>query len=432
MPTSGPALYRCWFRISLRALMVLVLIVGGLIGWMAHTIRTQRQAVAAVRAADALVFYDWQIGDIAPQSAAAPVYRTEPTAPRWLRRILGDELFQSVNNVQFRQPIDPALLATVARFDRLAYLDFTDAGGPAESYAGLATLTHLEHLGVHGPGVTDAKLAAVGQIRSLQTLVVDRVEATDAGYAALAGLGNMTGLYIARPGPLTDAGLSQALAGMPRLESLQLDGYRRPLATTLGGLPRWQPNLELLRIQYVPVTDADLAAIGRLTRLRELVIQQAPVTDAGLGYLRKLDRLTLLALSACPNITDAGLVPLGRLPALKVLAVESAWISDAGLVHLTSLPRLSQLTLNDTAVTDAGLATLARISTLSFLTLDDNPGITDAGQVPAHFGPSLGWLQLYGTAVTPAGVNTLIAARPGLTIRAPAVAPPPVPAAVGP
>jgi hypothetical protein len=52
-----PATRRRWLRISLRGLLVLVLIVGGWLGWAVRSARTQREAVAAIRRAGGGITY---------------------------------------------------------------------------------------------------------------------------------------------------------------------------------------------------------------------------------------------------------------------------------------------------------------------------------------------------------------------------------------
>jgi hypothetical protein len=52
-----------WLRLSVRGLIVLVLIIGGGLGWIAHFMRSaqvQQDAVAAVRKVGGSVLYDWQ------------------------------------------------------------------------------------------------------------------------------------------------------------------------------------------------------------------------------------------------------------------------------------------------------------------------------------------------------------------------------------
>ena len=51
-------------RISLRGLMVVVLVIGGGLGWVMQRARVQREAVAAIRRAGGSVLYD-----LAPKQA---------------------------------------------------------------------------------------------------------------------------------------------------------------------------------------------------------------------------------------------------------------------------------------------------------------------------------------------------------------------------
>ncbi len=87
---------RPWFSISLRAMMLLILVVGGLMGWKARRASLQRHAVAAVEAAGGRVTYDFE--DTTRPLPFVPA--TEPDAPRWLRDLLGDEYFREIIRVE--------------------------------------------------------------------------------------------------------------------------------------------------------------------------------------------------------------------------------------------------------------------------------------------------------------------------------------------
>ena len=54
--TSAPA--------QRAALMVVVLITGGGFGWLMYRARIQRDAVAAIRRAGGLTYYDWEMREI--------------------------------------------------------------------------------------------------------------------------------------------------------------------------------------------------------------------------------------------------------------------------------------------------------------------------------------------------------------------------------
>src|SRR5262245_2007903 len=75
-------------RISVRALMIAVLVLGVGLGWVVHRARVQRDAVAAIEHAGGRVVYDWAWvdGHAAPPGAGPP-------APRWLVDLLGPDYF---------------------------------------------------------------------------------------------------------------------------------------------------------------------------------------------------------------------------------------------------------------------------------------------------------------------------------------------------
>ncbi len=60
MSTSGTSHpLRRYLRFSVRSLIVLVLLIGGWLGWLVHSARSQREAVAALRK-QAIILYDWE------------------------------------------------------------------------------------------------------------------------------------------------------------------------------------------------------------------------------------------------------------------------------------------------------------------------------------------------------------------------------------
>ena len=67
-------------RLSLRAFLVLVLVLGGWLGWQAHKAREQRLAVEAIRQYGGFVHYDWEFVGGALSTGR------QPRAPAWLRR----------------------------------------------------------------------------------------------------------------------------------------------------------------------------------------------------------------------------------------------------------------------------------------------------------------------------------------------------------
>jgi hypothetical protein len=83
-------------RFSLRFLLLLITVAAVLIAYVVNHRRQQIAAVHTLELAGARVLYDWQIH-------ADPKYITNDSsqikAPVWMRQILGNEFFQSVEHV---------------------------------------------------------------------------------------------------------------------------------------------------------------------------------------------------------------------------------------------------------------------------------------------------------------------------------------------
>jgi hypothetical protein len=129
------------------------------------------------------------------------------------------------------------------------------------------------------------------------------------------------------------------------------------------------------------VTDADLAATGRLKRLQRIDLwlpglcgtascsrRMQRVTDDGLAHLTGLEHLVELNLTAA-SINGSGLVHLRGLKRLAVLKLSGTLTNDSVLRHLAHMPALSELYLDCTPITDAGLAHLVRMKNLRRLHL---------------------------------------------------------------
>ena len=59
MATANSTSWRRKLRFSVRSLLVLVLVIGGWLGWTVRNARIQREAVAAIRLAGGTVTYHW-------------------------------------------------------------------------------------------------------------------------------------------------------------------------------------------------------------------------------------------------------------------------------------------------------------------------------------------------------------------------------------
>jgi len=115
------------------------------------------------------------------------------------------------------------------------------------------------------------------------------------------------------------------------------------------------------------------------------------------------------------QVTDAELACLAGLPKLKVLALHSYKVTDTGLVHLKSLVYLESLYLWDTQITHAGLENLKSLPNLTSLCLVDTE-ITDAGLEALKGFTNLKRLELRETQTSEEDIETLQQALPNCEI----------------
>lgn len=138
----------------------------------------------------------------------------------------------------------------------------------------------------------------------------------------------------------------------------------------LGNILRAVPSLEFLDCKDTDLTDADMAYIGQLSELKNLVLSGTSITDAGLVHLKGLTHLAYLELDGT-QLTDAGLNSLSTLPRLAFLHLRNTKVTDAGLAHLENVKTLAFLSLDGTAVTDTGLVNLQNLPVLLHVGLGD-------------------------------------------------------------
>jgi internalin A len=422
--------------LSVRALMVLVLILGGGIGWVVNRANARRRPVAVIREKAGAIGAAYLTFDY--QYANGQFDRTATSrVPSWLRKALGDEFFHDVVslNVDFSKLAErdaDDVMAAIRQLPRLrrAFLDNPPEGASirgldhlegltldynAKGAAGpvdLGTLPKLQKLILTGPGANDAALAQLPKQPALVYVFVVGPDVTDAGLKHLGGMTALHILGITSP-KVTDAGLKSLMG----LKDLRLFTISSPKVTGPGlECLEGMKGLDTLTITCPNVTEAGLAHLAGLTELETLRLAGrgrttgpavTPVTDAALEPLGRLTRLGELDLSGCTGVTDRGATLLARNhPRLQTLRLTGTGITDAGLAHLAGLDELRLLQLDGTKITDAGLAHLrGRLPNLKALLLHGT-AVTDAGL--AHLrGMRLRSLNLQETAVTDAGLEHL-------------------------
>lgn len=165
-------------------------------------------------------------------------------------------------------------------------------------------------------------------------------------------------------------------------------------------------------LQYLQVSDADLAQLPSPERIRNLSLGRTKVSDKGLAHLAACKSLDWLDLSLTKT-TDNGIASIKDCTALTQLFLEGTKISDESLKLIGKLSNLEELDLSAVPISDDGLANLASLKKLKILHLTNSP-ISDAGLVHLKALSSLESLQTSGTKVTAAGLTDLRSALPKL------------------
>jgi hypothetical protein len=247
---------RRWLRVSIRALMALVLTIACALGWIVNRAHVQRNAVVAVRKSGGTVLYDFE-----HRRGPGP----RPGLRSWQRLIanaVGVDFVSSVTLIWMpvsRSKADcKIILARLRDFDRLEYLNLS------------------------GRWVEDDALASLRGQHRLRSLVLQHTRITEAGLAHLEGLTGLRKLYIS--GDISDLGLAH-VAMLTSLDQLRLNNTQ----ITDAGLRhlRALPNLKCLALEHTQVTDASIPELKRLVGLSRLSLHRTEITTDGIGELKK-------------------------------------------------------------------------------------------------------------------------------------------------
>jgi internalin A len=326
-------------RMSVRVLMMLVLLVGGVMGWWVHRARVQRDAVAEILRARGKVHYDWEVSYVPASAMYQPNPSGKPLWPRWLITRLGPDYFSDVKVVRLGPDDADAVMAAVGRLKTLGsfiansrHVKLTDAG--LAHLRGLAQLRFLDLSSSRN--LSGGCLAIVKDLKSLQRLSFPNARFfVDADLAPLAELTDLRFLCLRGPG-IHDAGLAH-LRGLVNMHSLDL------MDTQLTGVGldhlRSMTRLESLYLDRTHVEKLD--PVRHFTRLRSLSLASTPIADAALAELKGLDQLETLDLSGT-RVTDAGLEHLRGLKKLRTLRVRGTTVSSEAVAALRKeLPLLA-------------------------------------------------------------------------------------------
>ena len=128
-----------YLRFSVRKTIVLVLVIGACLGWIARSARIQREYVAAIRNAGGAVAYGSEEEEFS-HPVDGPWW-----APGWLVALVGTDFFGHITAV------------------------------------GLTLFSNLDVLNLKNTEVSDAGLTHLKGLSKLTTLCLERTQVTDAG-----------------------------------------------------------------------------------------------------------------------------------------------------------------------------------------------------------------------------------------------------------
>jgi internalin A len=331
--------------------------------------------------------------------------RTGAVDRTWFERLINLDLEARIVSVRLHGPeVTDARLAQLAGLGHLVNLDLWDTPIDGTGLAALAHLPTLMGIELHNNGVcnlSDEGLAALATLPPVYQLSIE-VNATAATAATAAG----------PPSQITDAGWA-AIGRMESLRILELRGQRVTDASL-----RQLKGLQQLRLLNTRISDAGLEAIAKaLPRLIYLSIHGGSISGSGLAHLRRCQQLTQLQISGCP-LTDAGIASISELQQLQSLQLEAGTTMTAdGLRPIAALPNLTDLTLSGLNFADEATAPLAQLTSLNQLNLQSLKGpFTDRALPPLRSLKSLRQLDLSPSQTSAGGLRDLQKALPDLTI----------------
>jgi len=306
-----------------------------------------------------------------------------------------------------------AELAKLPRLERLCFWGSSPISDRHIKY--LEGLTQLKGLTLWGvDALTDASLASIAKLENLEELyfVMASPRFTPAGTAYLKELKNLKKIAFAQTwvgyaGEYYGDKVVRQLAALPNLESIK--GLSYLSAEGMKTLARFR-NLKCLHVTlkshrqgyYGPtgvshlaslgsleelhitggdaLSEADLACLEPLGRLRDLSFSGRNVTDRSLASISKLDQLESLSFSVLggagvSKISKSGLNQLNGLPRLHYLKV-NAWgnaaktdPADELMLDLSGLKKMKNLTLSGLSLQDSDLAFLEHLPLLENLSI---------------------------------------------------------------
>ncbi len=242
----------------------------------------------------------------------------------------------------------------------------------------LEGLENLETLNVLY-GVTDVGLIHLSKLPSLKNITIDGESVTAKGLGVLSQMKSLEHVYVDNTDKMDD--IVGRLSRLPQLRKLTCGR-----GLTDEGLLQLKGAVALcdLDIMTANITSRGLGALAEMASLRSLKLANMKLASEeewkALGAFLSLESLTLRAIRS--EVSDAHIAYLGNLRRLKELAIDaivikdrramySMDVTDKSLGYICSLKSLEYLELSGTRFTDEGIQKLSQLSMLKQLYLKD-------------------------------------------------------------
>ncbi|MFN7731099.1 MAG: hypothetical protein ACK5OB_04300 [Pirellula sp.] len=224
-------------------------------------------------------------------------------------------------------------------------------------------LSELERLDLSGTSITDEGLRYVKDSSAIRELYLERTGVTDAGFAHLAKLRQLSYCPI-RDSKITFHGLIHLLVTI----------QKRPIEDvfTTAGLycdPGDALQAIALDLRDLRATDEDLKRIAADTEWDTLLVQGNSITDAGVATLATIPQLRQLWVSG-PGITGTGISKLRQARHLETLWITDTSATEADLDSLSKMKQLVTLNLSGMTFTRDGVDRLKKFKFLETLIVD--------------------------------------------------------------
>jgi len=168
MITDKPKPRRRWLQFSLRTLLLGVTVFCVWMGITAKRARDQRLAVGVIEEAGGRIQYQHETSS------------SDPPGPEWLRRLIGDDYFFSVDVIIFSNlTVNDTSLASTKSFADLKWLSLTGTQITDTELVHLKDSTDLRFLHLNDTQITDTGLEQLRELTSLQRLHLNNTKVTD-------------------------------------------------------------------------------------------------------------------------------------------------------------------------------------------------------------------------------------------------------------